>query len=41
MIVTGSIGMYGDFGEAPEMTMTLAKKKPEVDTSGSSYNTPD
>ena len=41
MMVTGNIGVYGGLGEAPEMTTTLAKKEPGVDTSGSSYNTPD
>ena len=41
LIVTGSTGMYGGMEEAPELTPMLAKKEPEVDTSGSSYDTPD
>ena len=41
-MVTGSTGAYGGLGEeAPEKTMTLAKKEPVVDASGSSYDTPD
>ena len=40
-MATGSIGLYrSSEGEALEMTTMLAKKEPEVDTSGSSYNTP-
>ena len=40
-MVTGSTGTYGGLEEAPELTMMLAKKEPEVDGSGSSYDTPD
>ena len=41
-MATGSTGTYRSLeGEAPEMTTMLAKKEPEVDASGSSYNTPD
>ena len=40
--MTGSTGAYRGLGEeALEMTTTLAKKEPEVDASGSSYDTPD
>ena len=42
MMATGSTGTYGGLGkEAPETTTMLAKKEPEVDASGSCYNTPD
>ena len=41
MMATGSTGMYRGLEEAPEMTLTLAKKEPEVETSGLSYDTPD
>ena len=41
MMATGSTGAYGGLEEALEMTLMLAKKEPEVDASGSSYNTPD
>ena len=41
-MVTGSIGAYGGLEEeALETTPMLAKKEPEVDASGSSYDTPD
>ena len=41
MMVTGSTGVYGGLEEAPEMITMLAKMEPEVDASGSSYDTPD
>ena len=40
-MVTGSTGTYGGLEEALELKLMLAKKEPEVDASGSSYNTPD
>ena len=41
MMVTGSTGAYGGLEEAPELTLMLAKKEPEVDASGLSYDSPD
>ena len=40
-MVTRSTGAYGGMEEAPETTPMLAKKEPEIDASGSSYDTPD
>ena len=40
-MATGSTGAYGGLEESPETTPMLVKKEPEVNTSGSSYNTPD
>ena len=41
MMATGSTGAYGGLEEAPESTSMLAKKEPEVDASGSSFNSQD
>ena len=41
MMVTGSTGAYRGLEEALESTPMLAKKEPEVDSSESSYDTPD
>ena len=40
-MATESTGAYGGLEGALEMTMMLAKKEPEVEASGSSYDTPD
>ena len=41
MMATGSPGAYGGLEEVPESTSMLAKEEPEVDASGSSFNSQD
>ena len=41
MKMTGITGMYGGLQGTPETTTVLAKREPEVDASGLSYDTAD